>query len=120
MKTIWSWMLGLALAGATEAQVLPPDASVDGKTLGEWHAEFWKWITPIPTNQNPALDPDGQWAHVAQPEGSVFFLPKGYNITRVGARAFSVREGKYFFAPLMSVQQDNVGVVPPLNVEQLR
>jgi hypothetical protein len=42
-----------------EAAMLPPGSVVGGRTIGEWSAEWWKWLLPISTNNNPMLD-DGQ------------------------------------------------------------
>lgn len=109
------------LAAAADAQVLTNDAVLDGKTLGEWSAEWWKWILPIPVEQNPAFDPDGSFANVGQPDGPVFFLAKGYNVNRIGHRAFTVPEGKYLFMPLLTYYADNINSCPPCySVQELR
>lgn len=121
MKTnLAACLFTLLLAGSIQAEVLPNDAVIDGKTIGEWSADWWNWMLTIPTNQNPALDTDGSRANVAQPDGSVFFLAKGFNINRRGARAFTVPEDKYLFVPLISNFQDNINVSPPYAVEELR
>ena len=96
-----SLLLLIPLAGS--AQVLPPDAVVGGKTSGEWLAEWWKWILPISTNQSPAFDPDGRFAHVGQADGPVFFLARGINFSFVPPRSFEVLEDKHLFVPLLSL-----------------
>jgi hypothetical protein len=112
-------LLPLAFIISAHAQVLPNDAVVDGKTIGDWSAEWWKWLLPIPVAQNPARDTNGSFANVAQPDGPVFFLAKGYNWNVRGTRTFTVPEDKYLFVPLLSNFQDNIDVSPPLTVEQL-
>src|SRR5262245_10634985 len=104
---------------AAHAGVLPNDAVVDGKTIGEWTAEWWKWIYAQPTNQSPLLDTDGSFAAQGQPGGSVFFLA---NIATPGAvsRSFTVEEGSYLFFPVRYVSLDNVDFPVPLTVEELR
>jgi hypothetical protein len=109
----------LLLVACAEAQVLPNDAVVDGKTIGDWSAEWWKWILPISVSQNPAFDEDGSLANVAQPDGPVFFLAKGFNIDRMGHRTFTVPEGKYLFMPLITFYVDNIDSVP-FPVDEMR
>jgi len=110
----------LLLPLASSAQVLPPDAVVDGKNLGDWLAEWWKWILPIPITNNPAFDPDGRFAHVGQPDGPVFFMVKGYNFTFVPRRSFEVPEGKYLFMPLLTDYESSLDIEPPLSVPELQ
>jgi hypothetical protein len=40
--------------------VLPPEARVQGLTLGEWHAEFWRATLAIPASQHPVSAIHGQ------------------------------------------------------------
>jgi hypothetical protein len=36
-------------------RLLPPEARVQGMTLGEWSAEFWRATLEIPASQHPGL-----------------------------------------------------------------
>jgi hypothetical protein len=113
--------LAMSLLGRAHAAVLPNDAVLSGKTIGEWSAEWLKWMVAIPTNQNPMLDLDGSSAGVRQPEGDVFFLGFVSGLTHgTVTRRFSVPEGKYLFFPVMFYEADNVGTDPALSVEKLR
>ncbi len=40
---------------APNPAVLPPDARVQGLTLGDWTAKFWQALASIPADQNPLL-----------------------------------------------------------------
>jgi hypothetical protein len=120
MKTNLTLFLGLTLLLRAAAGVLPPDAVVGGKTQAEWSAEAWKWVLPIPTNLNPNLDPDGSRANVNQPNGPIFFIGGLSQISTVVERHFTVPEGKYLFAPLISVFTDNVDTWPLLTIEEMR
>lgn len=53
--------------------VIPPQASVNGLTYGEWSAKWWQWALGLPPDQNPVLDPTGDLVSMGQ-EGSVWFL----------------------------------------------
>jgi len=102
-----------------EGPVLSNDAIVDGKTIGDWSAEWWKWIYSLPTNQSPLLDTDGSQAANGQPGGDVFFIA---NLARPGtvARSFTIQEGKFLLFPVRYVTLDNVDFPVPLTVEELR
>src|SRR2546428_3455840 len=108
MKTKLALLLLIALSASAFAQVLPNDAVVDGKTIGEWSAEWLEWLYSIPTNQNPVFDPDGRWATNSQPPGSVFFLTGILETTGTVVRRFSVPEGKYLFLSLFNVNVENI------------
>jgi hypothetical protein len=46
--------------------VYPPTAQVNGKSYGEWTAEWWRWATGIPCATNPINDPSGANAGINQ------------------------------------------------------
>jgi hypothetical protein len=46
---------------------------VEGKTYGEWAAEWWKWAIRIPKEKNPVLDKTGAFAGEGQTQ-AVWFL----------------------------------------------
>jgi len=108
------------MAQELRAGVLPNDAIVEGMTIGEWSAEWWKWVLPISTNDNPMVDRDGSFASVGQPDGSVFLIAStlGLEPGRI-TRRFSVPEGKFLFLPVVMYEADNVNT-PPLSVPELR
>ena len=40
--------------------VLPPDASVAGQNLSQWHAQFWQWTFSLPSSVDPLTDDNGE------------------------------------------------------------
>ncbi len=105
MKTRIILLLSLAFMAPAWAGVLPNDAVVDGRTIGEWGAEWWKWGFSLSTNQHPLFDPDGSNAHVGQPDGPVFFLAGQFGVPSpsIATRTFTMPEGKYLFHPVLNV-----------------
>ena len=57
--------------------VLPPNSHAYGKSMGEWSAEWWKWVFAIPAPTNPLLDMTGADVAVGQ-SGPVWFLGGGF------------------------------------------
>lgn len=113
----------VALLGFTlcvSAQPLPPGASLFGKTIGDWSADWVRWVYATCTNENPVLDPDGRWAGVGQPETPVFLLAGIYQFSATVERTVIVPENRYLFFPIMNGWVDNIGTIPPWTVEQLR
>jgi hypothetical protein len=103
------------------AQVLPNDAIVEGRSIGDWSAEWWKWVMPIPISRNPMLDTTGSFAAENQPEGEVFFVAVVLGLSPDPVtRHFEVPEGKHLFFPVLMYEADNVDTSPPLSVEGLR
>jgi len=119
MRTFLTVLLALLLVAPARAQVAAPDALVGGKSLGEWNAEFFKWLLPIHTNQSPSLDTTGMFAHVGQPDGPVFFVTKGANFQGLPPRTFEVEEGKYLYLGLTTTYVDTVNDDPPKTAEEL-
>jgi len=107
------------LAGS-RAAVLPPDAVFEGRTLGEWNAEAWKWIYSVPGSKSPSMDCDGQWANENQPGGSVFFIaPMSGEGPLPCARTFTVPANKHLLVPVLPITIDNIDTLPPLEIEQM-
>src|SRR5260221_12412669 len=84
-------LLNLLLLGTAPAGVLSTDSVVDGRTVSEWTAEWWKWAYAQPTNQRPLLDANGPLATNGQPGGGVCFLAT-MAVHGAGQRAHSAPE----------------------------
>jgi hypothetical protein len=106
--------ISLAFAAENENQsgnVLAPHSVVNGRTLGEWSAIWWKWAYAIPTNDNPLLDQNGDKAKFGD-VGPVFFLAGLFGPMSVNGsvtRKVTIPENKFIFFPLVNVVDDNVG-----------
>lgn len=74
--------------------ILPPDATVDGHGLGEWHARYWQWTSGLPVDVFG--DPTGALCGVGQ-HGPVFFLTVA---PRSVERACTVPSEAVLFVPV--------------------
>lgn len=94
--------------------VIPPQALPDGKTYGEWGAEWWKWVYATPFGQDPITDPDGRYGSGGQ-SGEVWFLAGTFGQTVV--RSVTIPVGKKLFFPLVNIFNDypcpDPGFQPP-------
>src|SRR5262249_49531020 len=82
-------------------------------------------VTTDPSTTNPLVDTTGAAADVGQPAaGNVFFLGGliSFNsgLTAQVERSITIPAGTRLFFPVLHSEWDNVGVDPPLSVEQLR
>ena len=84
--------------------VLPPDASVGGQNLAQWHAQFWQWTFSLPSSVDPLTDDNGERCVFGQ-HGPVFFLT--ISSTDV-ERTCTVPDGATLFVPVMVVECSNV------------
>lgn len=73
--------------------------AVEGRSLGEWTAQWWRWAFSQPVA--PYLDPDGSWCAMGQ-EGPVWFLA-GTNGQFTPKRHCVVPEGKYLLVPIINM-----------------
>lgn len=83
-------------ASAAEALTAGP---VEGASLGEWTARWWRWALNQPVQ--PFLDPDGRFCGIGQ-EGPVWFLA-GTNGRFRPKRECEVPEGKYLLVPVINM-----------------
>jgi hypothetical protein len=84
---------------------------VEGRTIPEWTAEWWKWVMAFPTNQNPGFDPTGTLAHNGQ-TGSVFYLVGVFVESDTATRSITLQEGTYLFAPILNLLNNASGENP--------
>lgn len=112
-------LLSLSVVGSSRAQVVPPHATVAGRTIGEWTAAYNQWGFTQPISQNPFLDTDGSRAANGQ-SGPVFFVAGGFYTGVQPPRHYAVPEDKYLLIPIIFAELDNIDTFPPLTVEQLR
>ena len=88
-----------AFAQADDASVPWTDGPVDGVSLGDWTAEWWRWAQNAPIE--PYLDPDGRLCDMDQ-SGPVWFLA-GTDGTFEPHRSCEVPEGKYLLLPVINM-----------------
>ena len=98
-KTMLVGILALAAAvNSSKAQVVAPDSTVDGKTMGEWVKDWALWAFTEPEETNPMYDETGEYQHLNQ-EGPVWFVAGSFGGSE--HLSFDVPSDKYLFAPLI-------------------
>lgn len=96
--------------GSVQADALPAGSVVEGKTLGEWSAEWWQWALSYPVSNNPLLDTTGSSASLGD-VGPVFFLAGRAFSSGIVNRTFAVPAGKFIFFPLINSFSSEEGTV---------
>lgn len=96
----------IALAGCitvrpAEDYVLPPHATVAGKTLGEYGAEWWQWSLSVPLEDSPVKDLTGEKCASGQ-AGDIWFLAGTYE-SRPITRRCAVPQGRHIFFPVINM-----------------
>ncbi|MEZ6115370.1 MAG: PEP-CTERM sorting domain-containing protein [Pirellulaceae bacterium] len=90
-----------AFAAATYAQVLPRDAVIDGKSIGEWSQVRSQWVFSYPMGMNPVEDATGELSYLGD-QGEVFFLEGTFGGPTV-TRDVTVRSDQYLSIGLLNV-----------------
>lgn len=80
------------------AVVLPPGSVVEGRTIGDWGAEFWRWSFGFSAPNDPFNDPTGALANMNQ-TAPVFFVAG--TTGGFSDRSFTVPAGHYLLIPLL-------------------
>ena len=108
------------------AAVAPPDATVEGRTLPEWSAEWWKSVFAIPvyapdgtTVIHPQFDAglnegdtvDTEYARPS-PDGRVTFLYGSFFGGDI-ERTVTVLADKHIFVPIVNTEWSNPDTAPP-------
>ncbi len=127
----------LPAPAALSAAELPPPGSemdcdpalvplwqrIDGRSYPEWTVAWWQWLTALPPDRNPALDPTGQHAGEGQSEelypltpGPMYFLAGTFGGGPV-VRNITIKSDKYILATPLNVWWDQYpGLWNPLNL----
>ena len=84
--------------------VYPINSKPYDKSYGEWSAKWWQWFSPIPTNDNPAVDRTGKKCAVGQNDPYMWYLvgTGGGEATRT----CTIPAGKAIFFPIINVECD--------------
>jgi hypothetical protein len=105
-------LLGLILQPANAYTVLSPGASVAGKSITEWTADWWTWGMQAPFVANPLLDATGAFANQNN-NGPVFFIGGNFTPNAVITRNFTVPAGTPILLPMLNVFDVEPPITPP-------
>lgn len=94
-----AFVLTASVAHATP-MVVPPGSTVAGNTIGEWTAEWWKWVAGQSVPNDALSDTTGANADVNQ-AGPVWFL--GGTFGETVTRSFSVPHDTYLLLPMVNL-----------------
>jgi hypothetical protein len=100
-------LIGLILS----MQLAFADGSAAPGPLSELTGEWWQWALSIPTDQNPQLDPTGQYCMVGQ-RGAMWFLAGVFG-GGMATRTCSVPENNSLFFPVINSFNNNTPSVTP-------
>jgi len=81
--------------------VLAPGATVAGKTIGAWSADWWIWAFSQSVPNDAITDTSGANAAINQ-SGPVFFVAGGFGGSYQAQRAFNVPANAYVLVPLFN------------------
>ncbi|MDG3002443.1 hypothetical protein [Paludisphaera mucosa] len=92
---------GLAPAARADLVVLPPHSIIEGRTIGDYTADWWRWAFGFSVPNDPFTDPTGAAANMNQ-SGPVFFVAgtTGGDATRT----FAVPADRYILIPLLNFE----------------
>jgi hypothetical protein len=106
----------LATALRAQVEVLPPDFSLFGKTSGDYCAEYHQYTYPISTNEDYLFPEAGPLS-----DERVYYLHRpGFPSPTLGIQTYYVPDDVYVYFPVIGQSWDNVEVLTPFTLEQLR
>jgi hypothetical protein len=74
-----------------------------GLTYGTWTVKWWDWVTSIPTQINPGMDPNGRNANMKQKE-QVWFLAGSFPGEGFPSRKCVISEDKSVLFPVVNYE----------------
>ncbi|TAK77253.1 MAG: hypothetical protein EPO12_15110 [Aquabacterium sp.] len=93
---------GLAGESASaSAPVLPPQASIDGRSAEQLTVQWWQWALAAPDDINPVMDLTGAHCAVGQ-RGQVWFLAGGFGSSKI-RRTCTVPAARHLMFPLINM-----------------
>jgi hypothetical protein len=86
------------------AAVIAPQASVQGKSYGEWSAAFWQWVMEHPLEGHPMID-DGTPEVSVGDFGKVWFLSYPFGSVELHV---TIPHGTMLFIPLLNAEASDL------------
>jgi len=99
------------------AHANPGQPSANGKTYGEWSADWWQWVLSFPAATNPLLE-EGDVDCGRGQSGPVWFLAG--NVGGVSERRCTVRNKPLFFPLVNSTFFNDASLGEEFTVEEKR
>ncbi len=96
----------------TNAGILPPTASLHGRSYAEWSAAWWAWNFSLPATNHPLLDTGD--ASLGQ-SGPVWFLGGVFGTSGTNVRSATIPQGTAVFLPIVNAWADNANCPNPDN-----
>jgi len=103
---------------ASDDGIAPPGSKPLGISYAQWGAAWWQWMFSLPQTGHPLLSSgpvDCSYGQIPQ----VWFLV-GSLSSGTTTRSCNVPAGTWLFLPVLNAWADNVAVVPPVTVDQLK
>jgi hypothetical protein len=91
--------------------VVPPDAQIEGASLGEWEARWWQRMASFPPETHPFLDERGERCGYVQSD-PVFFLQGPPQLEAGGAITCVVPAETAIFVPIIGFECSTVEPAP--------
>lgn len=103
----------IAVLGCSTGPIVIQDKNfkVEGNSIADLSADWWKWAMSSPNEINPVRDTSGVHCDIGQ-RGSVWFLAGGFGSSKI-KRSCVIPEGRYLFFPVINMaywpSQENNG-----------
>jgi hypothetical protein len=92
-----------------DSHIVPPDGTYEGKTYGEWAAEWWQWAFAIQANAEHPLNDDYKVDCSLDQDGEIWFLagatgnwPDGHMSAKRECKK-PIPAGKALFFPIVNI-----------------
>ena len=105
---LWLWIGALPVAGQ---RIFPPHSTVEGKTLPEWSADWWKWAFALPGTGHPFFDETGADALRGQSGPVVLLVGVAFESGRA-TRSITIQDDNYLFFPINNTASVSTGENP--------
>ncbi|HEY9614953.1 hypothetical protein [Allocoleopsis sp.] len=102
-------VIAQASAQDNNPRIAPIQSHPDGKTYGQWAADWWKWAAQTPASNNPLLD-KGDCS--VEQKGHVWFLGGTFS-GQPAERNCTVPTGTKLFFPLVNILSSAFQSDPP-------
>ncbi len=87
----------------TQFYIYPIDSKPEGKSYSEWSVEWWKWLSSIPKDKNPAFDWSGKYINMNQNNQFILFLCQTYEgVEKTPIRRNKIIKGRAIFMPIIN------------------
>lgn len=118
IQLIFASWVNIGLAKNEVYQIFPSESKPYGHDYAEWVDKWWQWISAVPHDRNPLMDPTGKFCGEGQSDPNVFFLAG--TLGGKAERICTISSDKALFFPVLNIKSNIIRTAEFESIEDIK